>query len=162
MKLKSATFSADGKFLVTRCDYDHIYIWDVSAILKEAGLPSDNVVLCTFPPSYLVSKRIVWHAPLLSTSQPICAMSTRTHHAGGNPSGSTQPAYTYVIPTGPLQVTESSSQQPPATAATPTGLVAMGPSSHPGIITTPSRAGWWTRFLLWICCVSSQHTDGQR
>ncbi|KAG2078506.1 WD40 repeat-like protein [Suillus decipiens] len=43
----SATFSADGKFLVTSCDDDdgnvEIYIWDVSVIIKEAGLPSDIV-----------------------------------------------------------------------------------------------------------------------
>ncbi|KIK38891.1 hypothetical protein CY34DRAFT_808920 [Suillus luteus UH-Slu-Lm8-n1] len=38
--VKSMTFSADGKFFVTCCG-DHIYIWDVSAIVKEAGLPSD-------------------------------------------------------------------------------------------------------------------------
>jgi WD40 repeat protein len=37
----SATFSADGKFLLTGCDYHHICTWDVSAIIKEAGLPSD-------------------------------------------------------------------------------------------------------------------------
>ncbi|KAG2051093.1 WD40 repeat-like protein [Suillus hirtellus] len=34
-----ATFSADGKFLLTRCEDDHIYMWDVFAILKEACLP---------------------------------------------------------------------------------------------------------------------------
>jgi WD40 repeat protein len=37
-----ATFSADGKFLITGCN-NHIYTWDVSAIVKEAGLPSDIV-----------------------------------------------------------------------------------------------------------------------
>ncbi|KAG2078556.1 YVTN repeat-like/Quino protein amine dehydrogenase [Suillus decipiens] len=37
-----ATFSADGKFLFTACD-DHLYTWDVSAIIKEAVLPSDIV-----------------------------------------------------------------------------------------------------------------------
>jgi hypothetical protein len=36
----SATFSADGKFLIS-CDHHHIYTWDVPAIVKEAGLPSD-------------------------------------------------------------------------------------------------------------------------
>ncbi|KAG2747064.1 WD40 repeat-like protein [Suillus brevipes Sb2] len=35
-----ATFSAGGKFLVTGCQ-GHIYTWDVSAIVKEAGIPSD-------------------------------------------------------------------------------------------------------------------------
>ncbi|KAG2343883.1 hypothetical protein BDR05DRAFT_947964 [Suillus weaverae] len=37
------SFSADGKFLVTRCDDDDdfLYTWDVCAIVKEAGLPSD-------------------------------------------------------------------------------------------------------------------------
>ncbi|KAG1853188.1 WD40-repeat-containing domain protein [Suillus subalutaceus] len=38
-----ATFSADGKFLITGCDDDHMYTWDVSAIIKEAGLLSDIV-----------------------------------------------------------------------------------------------------------------------
>ncbi|KAG2344713.1 WD40 repeat-like protein [Suillus weaverae] len=37
----SATFSADGKFLVTSCHDDYMYTWDVSAILKQSGLPSD-------------------------------------------------------------------------------------------------------------------------
>ncbi|KAG2051109.1 WD40 repeat-like protein [Suillus hirtellus] len=35
-----ATFSADGKLLVTGCDNGHIYIWDVSAMIED-GLPSD-------------------------------------------------------------------------------------------------------------------------
>ncbi|KAG2344712.1 WD40 repeat-like protein [Suillus weaverae] len=39
--LNSTTFSADGKFLITSCQDNHIYTWDVSAILKQAGLPSD-------------------------------------------------------------------------------------------------------------------------
>ncbi|KAG2744125.1 WD40 repeat-like protein [Suillus brevipes Sb2] len=34
----SGTFSADEKFLVTRCRDDHIYTWDISAIVKRAGL----------------------------------------------------------------------------------------------------------------------------
>jgi WD40 repeat protein len=38
----SATFSVDGKFLVTRCQ-DHIYSWNVSAVVKGAGLPPDIV-----------------------------------------------------------------------------------------------------------------------
>ncbi|KIK43722.1 hypothetical protein CY34DRAFT_803563 [Suillus luteus UH-Slu-Lm8-n1] len=41
--VSSATFSVDGKFLVTCCRDDHIYTWDVSAIIKKAGLPSDIV-----------------------------------------------------------------------------------------------------------------------
>jgi WD40 repeat protein len=41
--VSSATFSADGKFLVTCCRDHHIYTWDVSAIVKEASLPSDIV-----------------------------------------------------------------------------------------------------------------------
>jgi WD40 repeat protein len=44
----SATFSVDGKFLVTYCDQKHIYTWDVSAIVKEAGLPSDIVSIDIF------------------------------------------------------------------------------------------------------------------
>jgi WD40 repeat protein len=38
----SATFSVDPKFLLTCCD-DHIHTWDVSTIVKRAGLPSDIV-----------------------------------------------------------------------------------------------------------------------
>jgi WD40 repeat protein len=41
--VSAATFSADGKFLVTCCSDRYIYTWDVSAIVKEAGLPSDIV-----------------------------------------------------------------------------------------------------------------------
>jgi WD40 repeat protein len=44
-RVDSATFSADGKFLVASCLDDHIYTWDVSAIVKGAGLSSDIVSL---------------------------------------------------------------------------------------------------------------------
>ncbi|KAG1807409.1 WD40-repeat-containing domain protein [Suillus variegatus] len=37
-RVHSGTFSADGKLLSTSCEDSHIYIWDVSAILKEAGI----------------------------------------------------------------------------------------------------------------------------
>jgi WD40 repeat protein len=39
--VRSVTFSADGKFLITSCQGGYIYTWDVSAIVKEVGLPSD-------------------------------------------------------------------------------------------------------------------------
>ncbi|KAG1853185.1 quinon protein alcohol dehydrogenase-like superfamily [Suillus subalutaceus] len=41
--VRSATFSADGKFLVTSCINNVHYTWDLSAIVNcnEAGLPSD-------------------------------------------------------------------------------------------------------------------------
>jgi WD40 repeat protein len=39
----SVSFSADGKLLSTGCDDENVYTWDVSAILKEAGL--DNLLL---------------------------------------------------------------------------------------------------------------------
>ncbi|KAG2111045.1 hypothetical protein BD769DRAFT_72785 [Suillus cothurnatus] len=35
------TFSTDGKFFVTGCIDGHLYTWDLSAILKGAGLLSD-------------------------------------------------------------------------------------------------------------------------
>ncbi|KAG1865562.1 hypothetical protein DFJ58DRAFT_168336 [Suillus subalutaceus] len=37
------SFSADGKLLATGCDDHNAYIWDISAILKEAGL--DDLLL---------------------------------------------------------------------------------------------------------------------
>jgi WD40 repeat protein len=43
----TATFSADGKFLVTTCYNGHIYTWDVFAI-KEAEHLSNNVSFDTF------------------------------------------------------------------------------------------------------------------
>jgi WD40 repeat protein len=46
-RVKSVTISADGKFLICGTN-DHIYTWDVSAIVKEAGLPSDIVSIDTF------------------------------------------------------------------------------------------------------------------
>ncbi|KIK32587.1 hypothetical protein CY34DRAFT_101151 [Suillus luteus UH-Slu-Lm8-n1] len=46
--VRSATFSVDGKFLLTCCRDDHIYTWDVSAIVKGAGLPSDIVSIDIF------------------------------------------------------------------------------------------------------------------
>ncbi|KAG2135407.1 uncharacterized protein EDB93DRAFT_1331117 [Suillus bovinus] len=47
------TFSADGKFLVTSCEDGHLYTWDVSAIVKEAGLPVD---ILDAPPQPAVKK----------------------------------------------------------------------------------------------------------
>ncbi|KAG2040923.1 quinon protein alcohol dehydrogenase-like superfamily [Suillus americanus] len=41
--VRSAVFSEDGKFLATGCDDGRIYTWDVSAIIKEAGL--DNLLV---------------------------------------------------------------------------------------------------------------------
>ncbi|KAG2737151.1 hypothetical protein P692DRAFT_20104194 [Suillus brevipes Sb2] len=38
--VSSATFSGDGKFLVTGCE-NHLYTWDISSIAKEADLLSD-------------------------------------------------------------------------------------------------------------------------
>ncbi|KAG2744123.1 WD40 repeat-like protein [Suillus brevipes Sb2] len=49
--VESATFSADGKFLVTGCRDDHIYTWDVSAIVEGAGLPSDIMADVTLRPA---------------------------------------------------------------------------------------------------------------
>jgi WD40 repeat protein len=47
-EVNCTTFSADGKFLVTGRKDNHIYIWDVSAIIKEAGIPSDIVSIDIF------------------------------------------------------------------------------------------------------------------
>jgi WD40 repeat protein len=47
-RVESVNFSADGKFLVTSCHNNHIYTWDVSAIVKGAGLPSDIVSFDSF------------------------------------------------------------------------------------------------------------------
>jgi len=44
---RSMTFSTDGKFFVTGCIDGHLYTWDLSAILKGAGLLSDIVSLDT-------------------------------------------------------------------------------------------------------------------
>ncbi|KIK44108.1 hypothetical protein CY34DRAFT_11278 [Suillus luteus UH-Slu-Lm8-n1] len=49
--VESATFSADGKFLVTGCRDDHIYTWDVSVIVEGAGLPSDIMADVTQRPA---------------------------------------------------------------------------------------------------------------
>jgi WD40 repeat protein len=47
-RVDSSTFSVDGKFLLTCCHDHHIYTWDVSAIVKRAGLPSDIVSIDIF------------------------------------------------------------------------------------------------------------------
>lgn len=39
----SATFSADGKFLVTGCPNGHVYTWNISVIIKKSGILSDIV-----------------------------------------------------------------------------------------------------------------------
>jgi WD40 repeat protein len=47
-RVRSATFSVDAKFLLTCCCDDHIFTWDISAIVKRAGLPSDIVSIDIF------------------------------------------------------------------------------------------------------------------
>lgn len=42
--VRNAVFSKDGKFLTTGCNDGRIYTWDISAIIKEAGLLSDNAI----------------------------------------------------------------------------------------------------------------------
>ncbi|KAG1758207.1 quinon protein alcohol dehydrogenase-like superfamily [Suillus occidentalis] len=54
----SATFSVDGKFLLTCCDNDHIYTWDVSAIVKRAGLPSDILDVTPRPAPKIKGARV--------------------------------------------------------------------------------------------------------
>ncbi|KIK44174.1 hypothetical protein CY34DRAFT_11258 [Suillus luteus UH-Slu-Lm8-n1] len=51
--VNSATFSADGKSLVTSCIDNHIYTWDVSAIVKKAGIPSGILQKRQVPVEYL-------------------------------------------------------------------------------------------------------------
>ncbi|KAG2143691.1 WD40-repeat-containing domain protein [Suillus clintonianus] len=44
--VRGVAFSADGKYLTTGCDDGRIYKWDISTIIKEAGLDnllSDNI-----------------------------------------------------------------------------------------------------------------------
>ncbi|KAG2139793.1 quinon protein alcohol dehydrogenase-like superfamily [Suillus bovinus] len=54
------TFSADGKFLVTSCEDGHLYTWDVSAIVKEAGL---QLEILDAPPQPAVKKKGASHIP---------------------------------------------------------------------------------------------------
>ncbi|KAG2739015.1 WD40 repeat-like protein [Suillus brevipes Sb2] len=57
-EVRSATFSVDGKFLLTCCEDKHIYAWDVSAVVKEAGLPSDILDVIPRPAPKIKSARI--------------------------------------------------------------------------------------------------------
>ncbi|KAG2135405.1 quinon protein alcohol dehydrogenase-like superfamily [Suillus bovinus] len=52
-------FSADGKFLITSCE-DYLYRWDLSAIVKEAGLPLE---ILDAPPQPAVKKKGASHIP---------------------------------------------------------------------------------------------------
>ncbi|KIK32146.1 hypothetical protein CY34DRAFT_814419 [Suillus luteus UH-Slu-Lm8-n1] len=56
--VRSATFSVDGRFLLTCCDDDHISTWDVSAFVKQAGLPSNIVDVTPRPAPKLKGSRI--------------------------------------------------------------------------------------------------------
>ncbi|KAG1859731.1 hypothetical protein F4604DRAFT_1159072 [Suillus subluteus] len=53
----SVTFSADGKFLTTSCHDGHIYTWDVSAVVKTAGLMSDIADATPKPPPKMKGAR---------------------------------------------------------------------------------------------------------
>jgi WD40 repeat protein len=37
-RVNCVSFSAGGKLLATGCDDKNVYLWDVAAIIKEAGL----------------------------------------------------------------------------------------------------------------------------
>lgn len=95
---------------------------------------------------------------------PCTAGKPRNHHAREKTTvRSSRPP---IVLTGTSQGTTSSSQQSLATVAALVGppvvttAVATGTLSHPDIIIT--RAGSWTRFWLWIGCISFQHIDGQQ
>ncbi|KIK32933.1 hypothetical protein CY34DRAFT_813990 [Suillus luteus UH-Slu-Lm8-n1] len=57
-EVTSATFSVDGKFLLTCCDDGHIYTWDISAIVKRAGLPSDMLDVTPRPAPKIKGARV--------------------------------------------------------------------------------------------------------
>jgi len=59
-------------------------------------------------------------------------------------------------PSSNLHVTVSTSSTTPAIASTPAATTSM--TSPPDVIIL--RAGRWTRFKLFICCVSAQAIDG--
>lgn len=89
-----------------------------------------------------------------------CGVHMGSYYAGKKTTArSSRPPDTYVILTAISQRT-ASLQKPPATAlAEPQAVTtaeAIGMSSHPDINIT--RAGCWTRFLLWIGCVCFHHT----
>lgn len=54
--VKGVAFSADGKFLITGCIDGRIYTWDISAIIKEAGL--DNLLL-DYMPENVINKSML-------------------------------------------------------------------------------------------------------
>jgi len=45
--VRCVSFSTDGKLLATGCHDKNAYTWDVSAIIKEAGL-NEPLVSCSF------------------------------------------------------------------------------------------------------------------
>jgi len=48
--VRDIAFSTDGKFLVTACEDNNVYVWDIDSILKDAGLEDllsvPNVSVC--------------------------------------------------------------------------------------------------------------------
>ncbi|KAG2741913.1 WD40 repeat-like protein [Suillus brevipes Sb2] len=111
-RVRSATFSVDAKFLVTCCNDDHIYTWDVSAIVKEAGLPSDILDVTPRPAPKIKGARIpagffddaLREANLRIRLSQSHAPPTPTHQRTFNP-------FTSVLrPSNPHGATESATQ----------------------------------------------------
>ncbi|KIK32422.1 hypothetical protein CY34DRAFT_814310 [Suillus luteus UH-Slu-Lm8-n1] len=93
--VRSVTLSVDGRFLLTCCD-DHIYTWDVSAIVKRAGLPSDTLDVTPrpapkikgtrVPPGFFASELREANLRIrLSQSQPHASPTLTPHQRTFNP-----------------------------------------------------------------------------
>ncbi|KAG1717347.1 hypothetical protein EDB19DRAFT_2048007 [Suillus lakei] len=92
---------------------------------------------------------------------PCTAGKLRNYHARRKPAtSSSRPSkipHTTLQPNGAAQNTPSS-PPPTTTAATVSVSGATGTISRPRITVD---SGWRARFLLWVCCVPTQTTDGQ-
>jgi hypothetical protein len=95
------------------------------------------------------------------------SFTQRNYHARKKPvASSSRPSNTHTLQQNSAatqSIPQSSQQSPPAAitstlSAVPGTATAMGTNLRPRITIDP---GWRARFMLWVCCMPIQHTDGQ-
>ncbi|KAJ8591576.1 WD40 repeat-like protein [Rhizopogon salebrosus TDB-379] len=156
-----AAISADGKLLVAGCMDRNAYIWDIQTILTEAGIED---LLCT---TNVAAKSLM--------DIDATRLRAQREHARQVPRGFFDDRQDGVH----LNTDESIElQQPPPRSAvsghSPHAIdvaavrdkealyVARRPERTSEQATRIENPTWWTRCILFICCVSTQRTEGHQ
>jgi len=128
--LDCAAFSADGKVLTTGGRGGNVYVWDVPAIVREAGFDFHD----------LFSTPRDVHKSLLDVDVTQNPGFGDTHQLPGGFFDDTQDG---------VHFHEKNHSQPQARQQ-------QGQHQTPGVVI--KNPGWWTRVKLFICCISVDYT----